>query len=145
MWHATQRASCSAATMTAGAIAHPASHNATVPSLILRSWKRTWRRATRPGAAWTMSSWSQVKSSFWQSDYSWFWYASVSEYTNIAYLSISMRVYLTHQELQGYVCNVHFLHYKCEIKDSLCWIIVFQLHNDLVYICCSLLFWVLFA
>lgn len=121
MWHATQRASCSATTMTAGAIAHPASHNATVLSLISRSWKRTWRRAIRPGAVWTMSSWSQVKLLFWQSDYS-----GVSDYTNITYLFISMRVYSTHQELQGSVWNVHFLHYRCEIEDTSCWILIFQ-------------------
>lgn len=61
MWHATRRASCSAATTTAGADALPASQNATVPSLTSRSWRRTWRRAKRPGAASTKSSWSQVR------------------------------------------------------------------------------------
>lgn len=152
MWHATQRASCAAATMTAGAIAHPASHNATVPLLTSRSWKRTWRRAIRPGAVWTMSSWSQVKSLFWQSDFSGVPCASVSNYTNITYLSILMRVYSTHQELQGSVCNVHsrkwtLTSYRCEIDYSLCWILIFQkieikrdyrgwrcIHTHLVYI-----------
>lgn len=61
MWHATRRASCSAARTTAGAGARPASQNATVPSLTSRSWRRTWRRANRPGAASTKSSWNQVR------------------------------------------------------------------------------------
>lgn len=60
MWRATQRASCSAATTTAGAGARPDSQNATVPSPTSRSWRRTWRRANRPGAASTKSSWNQV-------------------------------------------------------------------------------------
>jgi len=60
MWHATQRESFSAATMTAGANAHPDSQNATVPLLTSRSCRRTWRRAKQPGTASTKSSWSQV-------------------------------------------------------------------------------------
>lgn len=60
MWRATRRASCSAATMTAGAGARPASQNAIVPSLTSRSWRRTWRRANRPGATSTKSLWNQV-------------------------------------------------------------------------------------
>lgn len=60
MWHATRRASCSAATMTAGAGARPASQNAIVPLLTSRSWRTTWRRANRPGATTTKSSWNQV-------------------------------------------------------------------------------------
>lgn len=62
MWRVTQRASCSAAKTTAGAGARPDSQNATVPSPTSRSWKRTWTRANRPGAASTKSSWNQVNS-----------------------------------------------------------------------------------
>lgn len=60
MWRATRRASCFAATMTAGAGARPVSQNAIVPLLTSRSWRRTWRRANRPGTTSTKSSWNQV-------------------------------------------------------------------------------------
>lgn len=59
-WRATQRASCSAATTTAGAGVRPDSQNAIVPLPTSRSWRRTWRRANRPGALSTKSSWNQV-------------------------------------------------------------------------------------
>lgn len=60
MWHVTQRVTFSAATMTAGAAALPVSRNATAPSPTLRSWRRTWKRAKRPGTTSTKSSWNQV-------------------------------------------------------------------------------------
>lgn len=59
-WHATRRASCSVATMTAGAGALLASQNATVLLLTSRSWRRTWKRAKRRGKTSTKSSWNQV-------------------------------------------------------------------------------------
>lgn len=61
MWRVTRRASCSAEATTAGADAALASPSAIVPWLTSRQWRRTWRKAKRPGTLSTETLWNQVR------------------------------------------------------------------------------------